>query len=272
MIFRLGLACALLPMIAAPLEAAAVPAAPVVREASEYILRKFGKGVGGRTVDEIAEATTKAVARHGDGALPFLRSSGHVGFEALKNAGEQAPDVIRLYARRGDEAIWVVSEPGKLAIFLKHGDSAADALLRHPGIADTLIGRFGDDAVGALNGISRQSAQRLGRAADEGLLTATNRSPELLAVVREYGDEAMDFIWRNKGALTVVSVLATFLKEPELYIRGVRELAIEPIVAPIVQGVNWSLVVPGALLLVFLPFITRSVMKARKAMRAGKQA
>ena len=164
----------------------------------------------------------------------------------------------------------MISEPKKLAIFIKHGDSAADALLKHPGIADSLIGRFGDDAVGAMNTLSRQSAQRLSMVADDGLLTTTARGSELLPVVRKYGDEAMDFIWKNKGSLAVASVLATFLADPQPYISGAKELIIDPIAAPIVKGTNWTLIIFGVLAIVFLPFITRTLVKTRSAIKAKK--
>ena len=200
------------------------PASSAVRETAEFIVSKFGRGAAGQSVEEVTAATAKAIATHGDSALPLLRKTGHAGFTALDQAGDKAPDVIKLFSRRGDEAIWVISEPKKLAIFIKHGDSAADALLKHPGIADGLIGRYGDNAVGALNTVTRQSAQRLSMAADDGLLSATARSPELLTVVRKYGDEAMDFIWKNKGSLAVASVLATFLADPQSYISGAKEL------------------------------------------------
>lgn len=213
------------------------------RETAEFVVGKFGNGLAGQTVEEVAEATAKVVARHGDDALPLLRNSGHAGFAALKEAGEKAPDVIKLYIRNGDEAIWLISEPKKLAIFIKHGDAAADALLKHPGIADTLIGRFGDDAVGVLNRISRQSAQRLSIVADEGVLTATKQSPELLATVRRYGDEAVDFIWKNKGSLTVAATLTAFLNDPEPFINGSKDIAvgaIKPIGVEVVRLTNWT--------------------------------
>jgi hypothetical protein len=243
------------------------PAGTAIRETAEFILKKFGKGAAGQTVEEVAEATAKAVAKYGDDALPLLRNSGHAGFAALKEAGEKAPDVIKLYARRGDKAIWVISEPKKLAIFMKHGDSAADALLKHPGIADTLIGRYGDEAVGALNSVSRQSAQRLSMIANDGLLKATSRSSELLPVIRRYGDDAMDFIWKNKGSLAVASVLATFLADPQAYITGVKELIVNPIAAPIAKSVNWTLIIAGVLIVAFLPFIGKSIARARSEMK-----
>jgi len=265
---RLLIVAALLIAFANP--AIAGQAGTAIRETAEFILTKFGKGAAGQTVEEVTEATAKIVAKHGDEALPLLRNSGHAGFTALKEAGENAPDVIKLYARKGDEAIWVISEPKKLPIFIKHGDSAADALLKHPGIADTLIGRYGDEAVGALNTVSRQNAQRLSMVADDGLLTATPRSKELLPVIRQHGDEAMDFIWKNKGSLAVAAVLGTFLADPQTYISGAKELVVSPLVEPIARSTNWTLIIAGVLIVVFLPFIARSIMKARRAMKTTK--
>lgn len=241
-------------------------ASTAVREAAENIVSKFGKGVAGQSVEEVTDATTKAVTRYGDDALPLLRNSGHAGFTALEEAGAKAPDIIKLYARKGDEAIWLISEPKKLAIFIKHGDSAADALLKHPGIADSLIGQYGGNAVGAMNSLSRQNAQRLSM----GLLNDSARSPELLPVIRQYGDEAMDFIWKNKGALAVASVLATFLADPQAYISGAKTLIVDPIVSPIVDSINWTLIVAGILLVVFLPFIARILLKAKSEIRRNK--
>lgn len=250
--------------------ASAGPASTAVRETAEFIISKFGRGVAGQSIEEVTEATAKVVAKHGDAALPLLRKSGHAGFAALDEVGAKAPEVIKLFARRGDEAIWVISEPKKLAIFIKHGDSAADALLKHPGIADNLIGRFGDDAVGAVNAVSRQSAQRLSMIADDGLLAATPRSKELLPIIRQYGDQAMDFIWKNKGSLTVTAVLTTFLADPQAYISGAKELVVAPVIEPIARSTNWTLIIVGVSIVVFLPFIARSIIKARRAMQPRK--
>lgn len=267
---RLRLPFVALLLIAFMSPAIAGPAGAAIRETAEFIMSKFGKGVAGQTVEEVTETTARVVAKHGDQALPLLRNSGHAGFTALKESGENAPKVIKLYARKGDEAIWVISEPKKLAIFIKHGDSAADALLKHPGIADSLIGSYGDEAVGALHSVSRQSAQRLSMVSEDGLLNAAPRSKELLPVIRRYGDEAMDFVWKNKGPLAVAAVLGTFLDDPQTYISGAKELVISPVVEPIVRNINWTLIVAGVLVVVFLPFITRSIIKARSAVESRR--
>jgi hypothetical protein len=51
------------------------------------------------------------------------------------------------------------------------------------------------------------------------------RTCEVLAIVERFGDRAMAFVWRHKGALTVASVLAAFLADPEPSIHGVQDCA-----------------------------------------------
>lgn len=248
--------------------AAAGVATSAARETAEYVLQKFGRGAAGQTVEEVADTTARAITRHGDEVVPLVRHAGHRGFAALEQAGDQAPEVIRLFARKGDEAVWLISEPGRLRLFLKHGDSAADALVKHPGIADDLIRRFGDEAVGALNRVAKSSAQRMAMAADEGVFSATRRSPELLSMVRRYGDAAMDFIWRNKGALTVAALLGKFLADPEAYISGAKQLIVDPVLASIVRSTDWTWVIAGIFAITFLPMIVRRVSRARDEWRS----
>jgi hypothetical protein len=58
-------------------------------------------------------------------------------------------------------------------------------------------------------------------------LARSGRWGELLAVIERHGDRAMDFVWRHKGALTISTILATFLAEPEVFLGGGRELMSE---------------------------------------------
>jgi uncharacterized membrane protein (DUF106 family) len=80
----------------------------------------------------------------------------------------------------------------------------------------------------------------------------------------------MDFIWKNKGSLAVAAVFGTFLADPQTYISGAKELVVSPVIEPIARSTNWTLIIAGVLIVVFLPFITRSVMKARRAMKPTK--
>ena len=65
---------------------------------------------------------------------------------AEKDAGK----VIKLMVRAGDDAFWVIEKPNRLAMFLKWGDQAADAVVKHKGIADGLVEQFGGSAARAL--------------------------------------------------------------------------------------------------------------------------
>ena len=47
----------------------------------------------------------------------------------------------------------------------------------------------------------------------------SGRWSELLAVIERHGDPALTFVWRNKGALTVTTVLETFLADPEAFLQ-----------------------------------------------------
>lgn len=240
-------------------------ASKVVRETAEFIFEKFGKGVAGNSIEELAEATSKIVARHGEIALPFLRQAGPDGIKALDEAGEGASRILNLYARKGNDAIRLVSDPLKRGLFLKHGDTAADALIKHPGIAESLIESFGDDAAHALTSVSRGNAQKLNMLVRDGFVKTNSKSAELLPVVRKYGDEAMNFIWKNKGALAVSAVMLTFISEPEAYISGAKDIGVEA-----VGGVDWTPIVSFLLLVAFLPFIVRSFKKGIRAARAKR--
>ncbi|MDI6798197.1 MAG: hypothetical protein QMD09_14715, partial [Desulfatibacillaceae bacterium] len=173
--------------LVAPSAQAFPGASKAMRETAEFVLSKFGWGTAGKSVAEITETTAKMVTRHGDDVLPFLRRTGHSGFEALDQAGNKAQDVLKLVARKGDHAVPIVSDARSLNIFLRYGDNAADAMIKHPGIAENLITRYGDNAARALNAISKQNAQRFGMLADEGVFTASSRSPELIAVIGRHG-------------------------------------------------------------------------------------
>jgi hypothetical protein len=210
----------------------------------------------GRTATDVAEYT---LARNAAGDISFVKKSGAIG-----DAVVRSPMSKHLHEVMGDQALWVKGDARRLALFTKYGESAASAMYKYPGIAEDLIEKFGDDAIAILEHSSRQSAQRFAMLADDGLLASSGRSGELLQVLRRFGDPAMEFVWKNKGALTVSSVLATFLTNPQAYISGVAAL-----LTPAIREVNWTLV---ALLIsgfVFFPRIGPSVLRAR---RNGKES
>jgi hypothetical protein len=81
----------------------------------------------------------------------------------------------------------------------------------------------------------------------DGVITAGKQGDELLDVIIRYGDKAMAFIWRNKGALAVTAGLGTFLANPEAYIEGGKELIVEGVSRPaaemgkeVARNTNWT--------------------------------
>jgi hypothetical protein len=82
--------------------------------------------------------------------------------------------------------------------------------------------------------------------AEGGELAAMGRTPELMGVIARFGDPAMDFIWRNKGALAVGTTLTAFLARPDAFIDGtnrlvgtVAENAVKPVVEESAKAVSW---------------------------------
>ena len=197
----------------------------VARESAEYIMRKFSKEVGKETVETLTEKLASISARHGEEALMALRKVGPRGLQIMTDAGEHAADVVKLMAKFGDEAAWVLSRPQGMAYVLKYGDEGVQTLIKHREIAEPIIERFGESAVHALDSLSPQNGRRLAMLVEEGTITQGSRVAEVLQVVAQGGDKAMGFIWKNKGALTVTAALTAFLTRPEPFIDGTKNLA-----------------------------------------------
>jgi hypothetical protein len=53
--------------------------------------------------------------------------------------------------------------------------------------------------------------------AEDGTLGRSRRWDELLVVIERHGDRALTFVWRNKRAPTVTTMLETFLADPEAF-------------------------------------------------------
>ncbi|MCA9211745.1 MAG: hypothetical protein KDB27_01675 [Planctomycetales bacterium] len=224
--------------------------AAMAREAAEFVMRKFGRKAVSESVEQLARKGELLAAKYGDEAFAALKKVGPRTFQLADDAGEFGGKAVQLMAKHGDEAIWVARNPNRLKLVAAHGDDAALAMIRHGQIAEPLIVNFGDDAARAISKLSGQNARRLAMMGDDGGLNS-----ELVSVVGQYGDKAMDFIWKNKGALATVAVAATFVANPEPYIDGTLSLteqvldkAVEPmagvasqVAADVVPRTNWTL-------------------------------
>ncbi len=252
------------------------------REAAEYVLKKFGRTAVREGTETLAERIAAKAARHGDDVFAAVRKVGPKALSLADEAGEQAPAALRLLSRHGDDAtVWVLRRPGGMKLFARYGDDAAEALVKHKGLAEPVIERLGGPAVDALRAVGPQGGRRLAMMAQEGgEFAAIGRTPELLGVIGQYGDPAMDFIWRNKGALAVGTTLTAFLAQPGAFIDGtnrlagtVAENAVKPVVQEAAGALAWLLRAVTALaVLVPAALGLLAVRYPRAAVTAGRAA
>jgi hypothetical protein len=230
--------------------------AALAREAAEYVMRKFGKEAAEVGVETLTRKIETLAIRHGDDVFLAVRKVGPRTLRIVEEAGEHGLESVKLMARYGDDAVWVVAKKNRLAIFVKYGDNAAESMMRHGEIAEPLLVSFGKPAAGAMKAVNSQNARRLAMMAEDGQLAKIGQTPELLEVVAKYGDRAADFVWRNKGALTVAAALTAFLANPEPFLDGatditkvVSENAVKPlanvpgqVASEAAKNTNWTVV------------------------------
>lgn len=235
----------------------ASPRSKAVVETVEWVAAKFGaKAVKGGAA-AFAQRVETQVARHGDEVLLALRKGGPVALEVIEKVEMHGGQVAKFYVRHGEGATWVISHPGRTAIFIKHGPEAGEVLVRYGPTAVKLIDRFEKPAVTALGSLTKSgSARRLAMTLEENAIPWAGHEAKVLAVICQYGEKGLDFVWRNKGALAVATTLAVFLADPEPFINGTRILAstvVEQTLAPIAgipgqvsaevaRSTNWTVV------------------------------
>lgn len=208
------------------------------RELAELVMKKFGKEVAEGGAEKLAGRIASAAARHGDDVLIAVRKVGPKALRLADEAGEHAPQVMRLISRYGDDAARVLSRSKAVILFARYGDDAAEALIKHRGIAEPLVEGLGQPAVKAFGALGERGGRRLAMMA-KGELPAMGHTPELLGVIGKYGDPAMDFIWRHKAVLAGGAALTAFLANPEPYLNGTNRLVgtvAENAVRPAVQA------------------------------------
>lgn len=201
--------------------------AKVIRETVELLLKKGGREAAEMGMDGISRELRELAAKYGDDAIRASEIAGPDLFRIMREAGDNGPEVIKLLARKGDSAVWVVARKDRMAIFIKYGDEAADAMNRHKGVAEPLINTYGKSAVSALNKVGNpRNSKRLAMMMQDGEIQRIGRTGELLNVIRQYGDAAVDYIYKNRQPLAVSAVLTSFLANPGAYIESGTDLTI----------------------------------------------
>jgi hypothetical protein len=229
-------------VVTTPAQAGAM--AKVLREALEYVGKKFGRDVAKEGAEQVTTRLTRLAARHGDAivAKAFRKVGPRVG-RLVEEAGERGELALRLLARHGDAAIPLIGRSTALRTVARVGDDAAVALIKHGTVGEQLVGEFAKEGAQALVKVAPRNGRRLAMLAAQGQL-----KPELLQVITRFGDPACDFIWRNKGALVVGTALTAFVANPEPFIDGTQKLAgtvadaaVKPFAVGVANNTNWTL-------------------------------
>jgi hypothetical protein len=235
-------------------------ASKAAQETAEFVLKKFGKKVLTEGTESFAEKISASALRHGDDVLSAVRRVGPSALSLADDAGEQAPKLLRLLSKHGDDAaVWVARRPAAMKLMSQYGDDAAEVLIKHKGLAEPVLEKLGAPAVNALGAIGPRGGRRLAMMAEGGELAALGKTPELMQVITRHGDAAMDFIWRNKGALAVGTTLTAFLAKPDSFIDGTNQLvgtigdtAVKPLVQETGRAIS-SLIWAVLVLIVGIP-------------------
>jgi len=227
--------------------------AGIATEVVENGVRALAKAGSKEIVKDTSEEAATAV-----GMALGQRGLGHLSAEVVEQASSHAATAARLLAEHGEAALPLVRNARALQLVENLGEDATQALLRHPEVAESLLARQESRTLAqALAGVSDRNARRLAMLVEDGLPGAGQRSEDILQVIRRYGDEAMDFIWRNKGSLSVAAVLGSFLHDPEPYLKGLKKLegdAVKPMAEHAARAmepvITWlSVLLGGAVLL-----------------------
>jgi hypothetical protein len=258
--------CVVLLLSAGPAKAGVMT--KTIREAVEFAAKKFGREVAEEGTERLAGKMMRLAARHGDDVVArALKKVGPRAGKIATEAGEHGGVALRLLAKHGDDAVPLVTRAAALKAVAHYGDDAARALLKHGQIGETLVERLGKEGVEALAKVTPRNGRRLAMmAAKDGL------KPELVSVVTRYGDEACEFIWRNKGSLAVAATLTAFVASPEEFMNGTQKLAetagdvaIKPLLElpkVIFSNINWTVIAIIAAI-VFGIWASPSAWKAR---------
>ena len=196
----------------------------VARLAADEAARVLGRQAERAAVTTLSGRIARLAVEHGAEALAAVRRTGPEAVEVLERAGRRGALASHLLAAHGSKALIIAREPVLLDLVARHGEDAARALVRHPGLARSVIEATGTPGARALAGLSEQNARRLVMLTKDGTLIRIGRQDELLRAIERHGDRALDFVWRHKGALAVGTLLTAFLKDPEPFLAGAREL------------------------------------------------
>lgn len=161
----------------------------------------------GRVIKEGVEVVAKKAAG---------RSAAEASQEGAEQLLKRASSVTIREA--GQESVAAAAK-GIGSVAIRQSDDAARAIGMHgSAIATPLIQGFGDDGARAISNLSPDNARRMAILADD--LAAGGRGPDWMRLLAEKGDIAADWIWKNKGTITIATTATAFLANPEPFLHA----------------------------------------------------
>lgn len=230
-----------------------------LREAFEYGAKRFGRQVAEEGGERVAVRLTRLAAKHGDEVVAkAFRKVGPRAGRLVEEAGDQGGIALGLLAKHGEAAIPLIARPSALGKVARYGDEAAVAIIKHGTVGEQLVGQFAKEGAEALAKVTPRNGRRLAIMAAEGQL-----KPELMQVISRYGNAGCEFIWSNKGALSVAAVLTAFVTSPGPFLEGTQKLTsavadatVKPIAVGVANNTNWTLLaVVGTAILLALGYL-----------------
>jgi len=176
----------------------------------------------------------------GNKSLDVIEKHGIVALRVFQNAGEEAgPYLVKGISLYGDDGLRLAQTAVGRSVLREGNEFAIRAVIKHTDAVVPLIRTYGDECAHVLTQLSPRNGRRLIQMVDEKSL-ASSDIQKLMGTIGKYGDDAMDFIWRNRKLLATATVLVAFINDPEPYLKGIKDLS-KVLVDPIIQSINWNL-------------------------------
>lgn len=197
-----------------------------IQETAEWVLQRFGGQAARSSTSTLVSQLERYVARHGDDFLDAIRKVGPRAFQVVDDAGAAyASRAVGIMSRHGERGVVsIVSRPQALKLATRLGEGAETALLKHPGIAEGVLEKFGMPAARAMETLGAQGGRQLAILHQTGELAKLGWCDELLTLIGRFGEKAMQFVWDHKGTLMISGVMAAFLANPVPFIEGTVQL------------------------------------------------
>ena len=191
------------PLVAAP---------ALVREGVERVLRAVGREALDQAARQAAEKAAAQAIRHLgiEAAETLVQKGGLPLLEAATRHGDEVWDLVR---RVPEAAAQVGARPQQaLALARRHGDDALRLEARLPGMAETVVEKFGRQRLPVLNRASAGDVQRLLGYADKADTPATREA--LWEAWMKQGSRLLDALDKHKGLILTGGLTLALVQTP----------------------------------------------------------